>query len=100
MIEPDQYEADCACRTYDAVAALAALLAFIAKDDVTAYEADVAFIALLAQLAVPCKDPVNDLAIILPLTSKLPVIWCRLFGFNWNFLFTLLSNPPAKNWIG
>ena len=75
MIEPDQYEADCACRTYDAVAALAALLAFIAKDDVTAYEADVAYEADTATDAVPCNDPVNERATILPLTSKLPVIW-------------------------
>ena len=103
MIEPDQYEADCAWSTYDAVVALTALtalLAFIAKDAVAAYEAELAFNALLAQLAVPCSDPVNERATILPLTSKLPVIWCRLFGFNWNFLFILLSNPPAKNWTG
>ena len=49
---------------------------------------------------VPCNEPVNERATTLPLTFKLPVIWCKLLGFNCSFLLVSVSVPPAKNWIG
>ena len=80
----------------------AVTIALGTNDDVVANDA---LVALLANEAVPAKEPLNEPVtpfntFILPLTSNEPVNSCWLLGYNDNFVFKFESLPPANNWTG